>query len=140
LRVYDLKLAIFKHLRDNELAAGARLYPEYQFLSFSQIAGTRRAIDFHWLIPGRKTAIQLAKPFDSQRAKRVATEFVDANGTKRLLTLVDTGKLLIENAISLYNIGELHLYLYDDVKEWIGEATELKWNGFLHPYFPRLIL
>ena len=138
LRVYDLKLAIFKHLRDNELAAGARLYPEYQFLSFSQLAGTRRAIDFQWVVPGRKAAIQLAKPFDSQKAKRVATEFVDENGSKRLLTLVDTGKLLIENAISINRIHELHLYLYDDMKEWIGEPTELKWNGFLHPYFPEL--
>jgi len=136
LRIYDLKLAIFKHLRDNELAAGARLYPEYQFLSFSQVAGTCKAIDFHWVVPGQKYAIQLAKPFDSKRAKRKATEFVDENGTKRLLTLVDNGKLLIENALS--KINELHLYLYDDMKEWIGEPSELKWNGFLHPYFPEL--
>ena len=138
LRVYDLKLAIFKHLKDNELAAGARLYPEYQFLSFSQLAGTRRAIDFQWAVPGRRATIQLAKPFDTQRAKRVATEFVDENGTKRLLTLVDTGKMLIESAVSIHKIKELHLYLYDDMKEWVGEPSELKWNGFLHPYFPEL--
>jgi len=134
-RVYDLKLAIFKHLKNNELAAGVRLYPEYQFLSFSQIAGTRRALDFQWFVPGRKVVMQLAKPFDTQKARRVAKEFVDENGTKRLLTLVDTSKILIENALKT---NELHLYLYDDMKEWVGELSELKWNGFLRPYFPDL--
>jgi hypothetical protein len=104
-----------------KLAAGARLYPEYQFLSFSQLAGTRRAIDFQWNVPGQKRAILLAKPFDSKKAKRVAPEFVDENGRKRLLTLVDRGKILIENAVAINRMTWLHLYLYDDMKEWIGE-------------------
>jgi hypothetical protein len=135
LRVYDLKLAIFKYLRDNELAVGARLYPEYLFVSFSQIPGTRRGVDFQWFVPGQRNAILLAKPFDVKKMKKMATDFVDENGSKRLLTLMDTSNMLIENTIK---VTDLHVYLYDDMKEFIGESTELKWNGFLHPYFPQL--
>lgn len=131
MRIYDLKLAIYKHLKDR--IQGVKLYPGYQFLSFSRIVGTRSAVDFQWFIPGKNSPILLAKPFDLEKAKRIAIDFVDENGSARNLTFTDTSKILIQNLKST----ELHLYLYDDMKE-AGADSEAKWNAYLRPYFPEL--
>jgi hypothetical protein len=133
MRLYDLKLAIYKHLKDSPLTKGLKLYPGYQFLSFSRVAGTRSAVDFQWFIPGKKSPILLAKPFDLKKTKQIAVDFVDENGAARNLTLTDTSKLLVQN---LKNT-ELHLYFYDDMKE-AGAENEAKWNAYLRPYFPEL--
>ena len=97
MRLYDLKLAIYKHLKDSPLTKGLKLYPGYQFLSFSRVAGTRSAVDFQWFIPGKKSPILLAKPFDLKKTKQIAVDFVDENGAARNLTLTDTSKLLVQN-------------------------------------------
>jgi hypothetical protein len=131
MRIYDLKLAIYKHLKGT--ITDANVYPEYQFLCYSKLTGTRSAIDFDWFIPGKKQALLLAKPFDMKKANRVKADFVDENGTPRNLTLTDMSKLLVENVKQT----ELHLYLYDDMKV-MGEDQEAKWNAFVHPYFPEL--
>lgn len=131
MRIYDLKLAIYKHLKGR--LTDVNVYPEYQFLCYSKLTGTRSAVDFDWFIPGKKSAILLAKPFDMKRASRVKLDFVDENGTPRNLTLTDMSKMLIENLKKT----ELHLYLYDDMKV-MGEEQEAKWNAYVRPYFPSL--
>lgn len=133
MKLYDLKLAIYKHLKEKSIASEAKLYPEYQFLSYS-LGGKRGAVDFTWFLPAGKIPIPLAKPFDLQGAKKVALDFVDENGSLRNLTITDTSKMLIESLKST----ELHLYLYDDMKAEIPSEDETKWNQYLHPYFPEL--
>jgi len=131
LRIYDLKLAIYKQLKNK--VTDVRVFPEYQFLCYSKLSGTRSAVDFDWFIPGKKSAILLAKPFDMKKAKKIAIDFVDENGTARNLTLTDMSKMLTENLKKT----ELHLYLYDDLKA-MGEEQEAKWNAYVRPYFPNL--
>ena len=69
--------------------------------------------------------------FDIQKAKRVAIDFVDENGSARVLTFTDMSKLLLENLKET----ELHLYFYEDMKSTIPQEDEMKWNAFLHPYY-----
>ena len=140
LKIYDLKLAIYKHLKDKGIATDIKTLPEYQFLSSinriksSGRPGTYNPIDFKWAIPGSKTPLLLAKPFDIENTKKVALDFVDENGSLRNLSLTDTSKLLLKAV----KISELHLYLYDDMKGQIPSDDEPKWNAYLHPYFPAL--
>ena len=102
LKIYDLKLAIYKHLKDKGIATDIKTLPEYQFLSSinriksSGRPGTYNPIDFKWAIPGSKTPLLLAKPFDIENTKKVALDFVDENGSLRNLSLTDTSKLLLK--------------------------------------------
>ena len=134
MKIYDLKLAIYKQIKDTGLITDIKTYPEYQFLSISRIVGSRSAVDFQWFLPGKKYPILLAKPFDLQKAKRVAVDFVDENGSARVLTFTDMSKLLLETIKET----ELHLYFYEDMKSTIPQDDEMKWNAYLHPYFPEL--
>ena len=133
MSIYDLKLAIYKHLKEEGIATDVKTYPEYQFLSMN-IDGQFSAVDFKWFIPASKNPIALATPFDLEVAKKTAVNFVDENGTLRNLVFTDTSKLLIESL----KTTELHLYLYDDMKKEIPPEDELSWNVYLHPYFPDL--
>lgn len=132
MKIYDLKLAIYKHLKEGSIVTDVKIYPEYQFLCISRIKDTRLPVDFRWFLPGSTKPLLLAKPFDLENANRVALNFVDENGTLRNLTLTDKSKILIENQENT----DLHLYLYDDMKAGIPADDELSWNKYLHPYFP----
>ena len=87
LTVADLKLAIYKELK---------VAPDHQFLCIQPAASIIRPVDYFWSLPGLKKEIPLANPLDSKKVAAQAVQFVDENGTRRLLSYTGRQRLTYE--------------------------------------------
>jgi len=128
LTVADLKLAIYKELK---------VAPDHQFLCIQPAASIIRPVDYFWSLPGLKKEIPLVNPLDSKKVTTQAVQFVDENGTRRLLSYTGRQRLTYEELnTTVVKDRKLHLFIYEDLKQ--PDLSERAWNGLLYPYFPNL--
>lgn len=132
MTLYDVKLALYEALGRSEESA-----PECTFLSY----GTT-PLDFQWVLPGSKEPFRARPPFKVAMGQTPDySEFVDANGSRKLMGLVQRDRVLLEDLFADREIPKFDAYTLKSLAAAIpGEKPigERLWNARLYPYFPYL--
>jgi len=150
MTLQDIKVALFVELKKADEALPPFIHlcihgsePGKKFLG-----GKTAPIDYTWNMPSIApgTSFYNAPPFDlAAGSKPLDGRFVDSNGERKLVSLVNRERITIEDAFFKHGIAkgipEFHAYLYRDLLAVIPGAkppSEKDWNGRLYPLFPFL--
>jgi hypothetical protein len=150
MTLQDIKIALYIELKKDEAAV-----PEFVYLSIhgsergKTFMGNKTApVDYTWYLPSmtKGTSFMNHLPFQLAQGKKAPDDrFVDSNGERRLISLINRERITIEEAFFKIKIAkgipEFHAYLYRDLMAAIPGAkppSEKVWNGALYPFFPYL--
>ncbi|NBV77175.1 hypothetical protein EBR66_03370 [bacterium] len=153
MTLQDIKTALYIHLEKDPNAI-----PEFTYLCAHgptpggnpyKNKGTV-SVDYTWNQPSILSTKELfynALPFELVTGAKTDPRFVESNGERRLISIVNRERVTIEDAFlkGAYCGGkvipEFHLYLYRSLLKQIPgpkPPSEKDWNGRLYPFFPYL--
>ena len=151
MTLQDIKTALYIHLEKDSNAI-----PEFTYLCAHgptpggnpyKNKGTV-SIDYTWNQPsitGTKELFYNPLPFELVTGVKTDARFVESNGERRLISIVNRERVTIEDAFlkgaycGAKVIPECHLYLYKSLLKHIPgpkPPSEKDWNGRLYPFFP----
>jgi hypothetical protein len=150
MTLQDIKIALYIELKKDDAAI-----PEFVYLTLhgsspgkTYMGGVTTPVDYTWYTPGQPKANNFLNnlPFQAAVGKKAPdSRFVDSNGERKLISLVNRERITIEDAFFKLKLArgipEFHAYLYKDVLEAIPGAkppSEKIWNGVLYPFYPYL--
>jgi len=150
MTLQDIKIALYIELKKDDAAI-----PEFVYLCVhgsepgkTFIGGKTVPVDYTWYLPGMPKGLSFMNqlPFQLAEGKKAPDDrFVDSNGERKIISLVNRERITIEDAFFKLKIAkgipEFHAYLYRDVLAAIPGAkppSERAWNGVLYSFFPYL--